>query len=514
MPPFPRYAKLRTPNWLWGGDPRSLLTNARLHSRPEDEGVWSVQTEESYYRRPPSLFRHLEIHRPGSNPAEFGRLQQIFSADRVTATRESIERVNKFGDRLVESADLASVVTHLQVSLAVAPSAQLPEIARHIHEALTAIPMEGDDAQLPFRDAGVHVVAHDPALVHRIKFASVWLRLEYDHRLRSGNVDHIAEIEGGAPAFASASDLHDGMLLFDAYMAPLLGALSPFVWAFGAARPSGNVIVSLGTRIGGASGEAAELLQTLATQGGLTSSSAPPIDHDSSHAAINWWTSSLNQLFGILTDFSVFVDPDGFYNPASHLHGLLSVEQLFRRILSIQASHRDAHARRVLAFSVLDTLQRLTGRPIEKSCSLVFAEKTLRNVRSRLPDSVAEVLLPRATAGVQALRTMQSGFFLLDGKTGVPVPDTSRSDGIRRLGLDDAVAHYVKVLRDATHGHGTNREAAVGKTNALLAHHTGEVPHDLGWLGWLYLLDLLTRPEVLRRTMQSRSHNSSDRGFA
>src|SRR5262245_11002042 len=70
----PRYAKLRTPAWLWGGDPRALLISARLRSRPAGDGVWSVQTEESYMRRPPDLFRHAVIAGPDVSGDRFDDL--------------------------------------------------------------------------------------------------------------------------------------------------------------------------------------------------------------------------------------------------------------------------------------------------------------------------------------------------------------------------------------------------------------------------------------------------------
>jgi hypothetical protein len=38
-------------------------------------------------------------------------------------------------------------------------------------------------------------------------------------------------------------------------------------------------------------------------------------------------------------------------------------------------------------------------------------------------------------------------------------------------------------------------------TNVLLAHHDGNIPHDLALLGYLYLLDVMSRPADLRRTL-------------
>ena len=43
----------------------------------------------------------------------------------------------------------------------------------------------------------------------------------------------------------------------------------------------------------------------------------------------------------MLSDPAIFTDRDGSYVPAKHLHALMTVEQLFRRVSSIQTSYRD-----------------------------------------------------------------------------------------------------------------------------------------------------------------------------
>ena len=41
-------------------------------------------------------------------------------------------------------------------------------------------------------------------------------------------------------------------------------------------------------------------------------------------------------------------------------------------------------------------------------------------------------------------------------------------------------------------------------TDALLAHHDGHIPHDIGLLAYLYLLDLMMHPERVRRQLYRR----------
>jgi hypothetical protein len=202
-----------------------------------------------------------------------------------------------------------------------------------------------------------------------------------------------------------------------------------------------------------------------------------------STAALNWWAQRLDDMFGVLTDPAVFTDNHANYRPEKHLHALLSVEQLFRRVSSLQAAHRDANARRVLLFTVLDTLNRLTGPDLDELCRLQHAQKTLDDLRGQMSPDAAALLLPGAERAVAALQELQGGFFLH-----------------RQTGAGDivAVARYLKVLRDATHGHGAKLLGKVEQTNALLAHHDGAIPHDLGLLGYLYLLEFLIQPERLR----------------
>jgi hypothetical protein len=461
-----------------------------------------VRTEEGYLRRRPELIKVDHIAGPNVVVERYGLLAEHGPGVQVQAGADSIAKVNKMGERIGPSSSIAELLSHAQLALVVAPQDQLGELAPQIREAIRTIPLAESPDDRPFSNAGIHYIRRVPALVHRIKFASVALRLEYDELNGPGGNARLTESTPEAMTFASGFQLHDGMLMLDAYLAPLAGCLSPFVWGVVATRSSGNILVSLGRGLGGTLPVAAEPLQTLAQRGGLEAIPSPDLEPSSCSAAVDWWIAALNDLFGVLTDFAVFTDRDGFYNSSAHLQAMLSVEQLFRRVLSMQAAHRDGHARRVLLFTVLDTLERLTGRPLEAHCSLTFARKTLDHLRQVLPTDAAKVLLYRAASGVHALEAMQDGFFLTKGRSGVPVPDSNGDT--RVLSLEAAVAHYIKVLRDATHGHGSTRPNQAARTNALLAHHDGRVPHDLGWIGFLYMLDFLSRPDALRSILRSR----------
>jgi hypothetical protein len=118
----------------------------------------------------------------------------------------------------------------------------------------------------PFPNTGVHVVEVNPVLVHRLKIASVWLRIEQDVRLGSGDASHTKALSTDeGQAFESSSGLYSGVMLFDAYVSPLLAAGTPGIWAVNVVRSFGSLIFDLGTFISGTEADAAEMLQLIST---------------------------------------------------------------------------------------------------------------------------------------------------------------------------------------------------------------------------------------------------------
>lgn len=174
---------------------------------------------------------------------------------------------------------------------------------------------------------------------------------------------------------------------------------------------------------------------------------------------------------------------------------------MFRRVGSIQRADRDRDARHVLLFTVLDTLERLNGRTLVEMCTLSFAERTARRVRKALPGDAAAVLMPNVDRALAALGRLQEGFYLPDQLDAERVAFTDEAGTPSSLTRERATAEYLRILRNATHGHGSNRAERKALTNTLLVQHDGHVPHDLALLGYLYLLELLAVPALLRRTL-------------
>jgi hypothetical protein len=488
---------------MWGGDPSGFFAEAGLRPRVVEAGAdrWRVQTRERYAHVPASLVTAHHLAGPAVRRPQFDLLTTAARNPMLTDSGGGLtSELARRREQAQRTGDPLHAVVLWQLQTMDAPPSEIAATAQTVHHELVAMRVQGDPDRAVFANAGVHLIRRAPEVVHRAKLASFWLRIAHDARLGRGEIEHLhAANAADDHVFASSQHLYDGIFLLDAYLGPLLGALTPAIWGFSAHRTFGVVVYSLGQPLTGTNGEPAALLEVLPTQSAADASPVPTLTAPASSDALDWWTSRLNAMFAVLTDPAVFTDGSDTYRPEKHLHALLTVEQLFRQVSSIQTCHRDTNARRVLLFTALDTLERLTARDLGKLCSLRIARKTLDDLRGTLPAGAAEVLLPAAERAVRALETLQDGFFLRRqlGTADIELPEAG--GGTRRWSPDAAAAEYLKVLRNSTHGYGSNRARRVELTNALLAHHDGAIPHDLGLLGYLYLLDVLTHPEVLAK---------------
>ena len=88
----------------------------------------------------------------------------------------------------------------------------------------------------------------------------MWLRVSSDGALGLEDISQVqTALRSGDGAFASSQGLYDGIYTLDAYIGPLLGALTPAVWSFHASRMLGTIVYTLGQPISGTAGTAAEL---------------------------------------------------------------------------------------------------------------------------------------------------------------------------------------------------------------------------------------------------------------
>jgi hypothetical protein len=330
-------------------------------------------------------------------------------------------------------------------------------------------------------------------------------------RLGSDRQRQVAEIERelketsirGDLVFQSSQGLIGGLFMLDAYIGPLLGVMSPAIWGFAVTRSFGPLVYSLGSTLSGLrQGAPAEPLQMLGSLQATESLRYPLLSERSVGDALSWWVTYLSKIIATVTDPACFVDgPKRDYRPEKQVQGLMGIEQLFRKVHSIQTGYRDAIAQRTLFFTVLDSLEHFLGPKLEKLCDLVYARETIDILRRTMTDDAAVLLLYGAERGVKALESLQDGFFLArqSGRSTISVGNNSP------LTLATASSRYIRLLRNGTHGFMGSSQKDEKLTETLFAEHNGLIPHDLPLLANLYLMRLMVEPETLRRNLLRQS---------
>lgn len=510
----PTSTKLTLPSWIWDGAVHGFIDVAELEVLA-DSGLganeFRVKAIERGSKERPKQVTVRQLAGPPLREANYGPLHQTEMAepvrtvdiDRLEARHRRLERVQHSAMKTTAAGLLAPGLAFHQLQTMVADPAVTAETVEVVVDDLGECRFKDTDEPL-YPNVGAYLIRRNPALLHRSKIPAVLLRVARDGKLQRADLEDIKAASARGEVVFSASDgLGDGFAVIDAYLSPLLGALSPYVWAFSAARPYGAVLYTLGVAIPGVAGESLEPLHLLPSRGSLTAIARPTLTPNAPTDAITWWVRRLDKAMSVVSDPAVFSDSNGAYVPSHHQHAILSFEQVFRRVGSIQQSDRDGDARRVLLFTVLDTLERLTNRKLVELCTHSVAAKTLERLRKDMSPGAQEVLLPAAERAVEALERLQDGFYLRR-QTGAATIDFTLTDGTpASYAPEKAAAEYIRVLRNATHGHGSNREEAVPRTDTLLVHHDGTIHHDLALLGYLYLLEMLTRPDLLRRVLYS-----------
>lgn len=503
------------PAWIWNGAVHDFIEAARLRVIPSSKlqaHEYRIEVDERGSRERPRLVTTRQLAGPPMRQANYlpiGAAEDETTEPpdlddvRLEARQRRLDRVERTARKGTAAGFIAPGLAFHQLQTMVADRADSTNTIEVIVNDLRDLRFaETDEPVFPL--AGAHIVRRHPALLHRSKIPAVLLRIARDGKLQRADLEDIkAASASGEVVFAASDGLSDGFALLDAYLAPLLGALTPYVWAFPASRPSGTIIYSLGRAISGVVGEALEPLQLLPARGALAPIPQPELRPNSPSAAITWWVRRLDKALSVVSDPALFSDANGHYVPSHHQHALLTLDQVFRRVGSIQRSHSDGDARQVLLFTVLDTLERLTDRKLVDLCSHSFAARTLLRVRNDMSAEAQGILLPAAERAVAALESVQDGFYLRRQTAAASIEFTLTDGTTESYAPERAAAEYIRVLRNATHGHGSNREDAVPRTDALLIHHDGKLHHDLPLLAYLYLLELLTRPDLLRRVLHS-----------
>lgn len=499
--------KLDLPDALFGGDPRGLLHHLGLNGRRLSDGQWAVwPTDGGTFISRHNLADETEI------AYDFDPLNHVPDPSIPLDDPDTLQQFSDLEIQLAQrmaggdSADLAAPFHQIQTN--VLRSTNGTDLISAVQSAYGQIKQARTaDTRLLFPDASVILVRATDLLIHRAKLPAILFRFDQEPDAMK-TISALEDDDVGY--FASSANWYGDVIGVIHYLGPLLGCLTPRFWRLPAGRPPFAVLFSLGRDITGLRHSPMEPMQLLPGFGRMEPT--PPVDITPAACrhATSWWVNRLNQMFGYLCDPTTFGDAAGFYDPYEHQHWLLTFGQVFGLTTALQTSGRNFSVQRALMNTLLDTYaDRISRRKFEQLCTYRTAKDTADRVRTRMPEDVASVLMPVADRAVESLERVQDGFFIRkqrgDANVVVRIPTNPRP---QHRQPQRAVAVLLKVFRNATHGFGgTNpnpRDDNDLVAERLLAHHTGDMPSDLVFLPYLYLLDTLSDPEQVRENIVRR----------
>ena len=246
--PGRRHAFVSLPSWFWNGDPARLLEEAGMEVRKDPtDGRSTVQTVENYRRQAPSLITYKHIAGPGAIREEFGHLNSRVDL----APHESDDRIREElayrERRLRQTRNPVHALELIHIHTLISDTRSLGNVVEQHYRDLLEVPLEGEPDNKVFTNAGVHLIERSPFLTWRLKLPMILNQIAQDRRLQVGDITHLIETgEEGGVAFRSAAGLADGLYLMDAYLGPLLGAITPSVWCMSVPRTFGVLLFTLG----------------------------------------------------------------------------------------------------------------------------------------------------------------------------------------------------------------------------------------------------------------------------
>ncbi len=499
--------ELRLSGQLFGGDPRALLLYAGLNGRHLGDDRWSVwPSAETSFLTCRDLADETEL------ADRFDYLQDVPDPGiDLGADPETAERFSKLEEQLLKRIncgdDIAAALHRIQAHIAMSTSSDdLAAIVQNAVENIREVPYEVTGERI-FAGASAQLITATDLLVRRARLPGILFRFEQDPDAVQ-TMKNMEEYEEGF--FASSAVWFREIVGVAHYFGPLLGCLSPRFWCLPAGRPPFIILFNLATDIAGTRSAPMEPMQLLPDSGRTEDVLGVDLPPAACRHAIYWWTTRLNQMFGYLCDPTLFGNSQGLYDPYEHQHWMLTLSQVFFLTTALQTSTRNFYVQRALMNTLLDTYaDRIAQRRFDQLCTYDNAQATADRVRARMPEDVAKVLMPLADRAVESLQRVQDGFFIRrqrgDANVEVHVPADEKP---HHREPHRAAAILMKVFRNATHGYGglkapqNTRELIAER---LLAHHTGDMPNDLVYLPYLYLLDTLSHPGEIRATIVKRA---------
>lgn len=402
-------------------------------------------------------------------------------ASYITASSSGV--VDEELKRLRDKDTLASEVARFQLSFLQSPTAQLPDVMKAFFAEA--------GKRLPQSELMVVDVASELAV--RYTLAKFLLTAELGPTQLSGDT---------LPAGRALTT--NGIFGAQLFTAPALLALAPYVVGVPASRARVAAVWLFGRPVAGLTFPTDQLIDTarpgaerFAGPGQRGGRNPPTATAEQSMAFFAWWTTQVNKVLAAATDPVNFADRlSNVYSPVKHWQYLASIERLFRDVAETLADteyHETAQLR--AAYDALDTLEGMRHGDFDTLVTPSRAARTLQNLRQDLPPDIAAVALPICQRAVDALENVKDGFTRtsnyytptglagLPGKKGRPMNKT----------WDQATSLYLRRDRNSAHSFLNMDEWE----KALLFSHSGTLPRGIAGLAFLYLLDLVARPDQI-----------------
>jgi hypothetical protein len=483
-----------------------------LHGRSLGDNRWAVWPSDDN-----SFFRSFDLaDETGFEHRLDDLLDQVPENDEsIIANPAMVEGFNELEEHLAErttsASDISAKFHKIQLDVLRASRGELAEVVRSAYDLLGRMKVESE-SDLAFPNRSANLILATDLLIRRAHVPALLFRFDQDPDAMQ-IIKTLQESGASASYFASQSDWYGEIIGVVHYLGPLLGCMSPRFWCFAASRPMASILFNLGRDIAGIRNSPMEAIQLLPGFGRDEGVPKATLSPTSCRHAIHWWKNRLNQMFGYLLDPTIFKTAENVYDPYEHQHWLLTFRQVFGLTTAVQTSGRNRSVQRALMNTLLDTYAgRILNREFEDLCTWRKAQKTADEVRSRMPADVAEVLMPLADRAVASLQRAQDGFFIQkqrgDANVVIRLPDRPPEE----KSPERAIALLLKVFRNATHGFGGKSRRASNATPLidarLLAHHDGNMPADVVFLPYLYLLEILCYPKRVRPAIESRASSS------
>jgi hypothetical protein len=284
---------------------------------------------------------------------------------------------------------------------------------------------------------------------------------------------------------------------------PLLGVMYP--WMFGTCLSrigSGLLVLGFGQTVAykehPLDDDLGGLFNTdLLTDGrNLKLPATPTLSAPQVQEAVRWWVEQLSEFLSYVLDPTLF-SVDGFYQPALHQGFAHAIERLITSVVRILLSTgTDQYTRMVHLFEVLDLLEGLSLGGYDQTLDADRLAIDLGTLRTTIPATIGDLLLPRCETALAALVQMQAGF----SQSLVTSEHVEFPRGPKKL--SQAVTYYLRLIRNGSHG--LLKDMLDPIDRRVMAIHDGQIPSAVADVALLHLLRLLADPERIARPRMRR----------